>query len=315
MPTRISFLVLLLLVLPTVLLAQEVRVLFQEEGTGTVLADVRVTKEGEATPRFWRSDASGELRLPREEGMFLAELQGFMPQSFRLAFTDEPQVIYLRPFSLDLEGLSIRAFARNRPIFEQAAPIQFLTSKDIQRFQESSLVPVLNTLPGVRMEERSPASYRISIRGSSLRAPFGVRNVKVYWQGIPLTEPGGSTPLNLLETDNVNQIEIIKGPAGSMYGAGTGGAILFSALGDKKEGWQADAGTTIGSFGWLKQHVRVSQGTEKAQWEVLATRQKGDGYREHSSFDRKTVQLNGKFEISDRSKLNVFTLLDRKSVV
>ena len=36
-------------------------------------------------------------------------------------------------------------------------------------------------IPGVRMEERTPGSYRLSIRGSLLRSPFGIRNVKVYF--------------------------------------------------------------------------------------------------------------------------------------
>src|SRR5690606_27814540 len=70
-------------------------------------------------------------------------------------------------------------------------------------------------------------SYRISIRGSSLRAPFGVRNVKIYYNGIPFTDPGGTSYLNQLGYNNVNSLEIIKGPAGSLYGAGTGGILLL----------------------------------------------------------------------------------------
>ncbi|MEJ0103149.1 MAG: hypothetical protein WDO19_11585 [Bacteroidota bacterium] len=44
----------------------------------------------------------------------------------------------------------------------------------------------MNNTPGVRMEERSPGSYRLNLRGSTLRSPFGVRNVKVYlgWNSI-----------------------------------------------------------------------------------------------------------------------------------
>jgi iron complex outermembrane receptor protein len=48
------------------------------------------------------------------------------------------------------------------------------------------------------MEERSPGSYRLNIRGSSLRSPFGVRNVKIYYNNIPFTDPGGNTYLNSL---------------------------------------------------------------------------------------------------------------------
>ena len=72
------------------------------------------------------------------------------------------------------------------------------------------------------MEERSPASYRMNIRGSTLRSPFGVRNVKVYLDDIPFTDAGGNTYLNQLSYYNFNSIEVLKGPGGSLYGAGTG---------------------------------------------------------------------------------------------
>jgi iron complex outermembrane receptor protein len=60
-----------------------------------------------------------------------------------------------------------------------------------------------------------------------LRSPFGVRNVKVYFDEIPFTDAVGNTYLNQLSFYNFNSIEVIKGPGGSLYGAGTGGVILI----------------------------------------------------------------------------------------
>jgi iron complex outermembrane receptor protein len=102
-----------------------------------------------------------------------------------------------------------------------------LGSKEMNRYGNISFVPVFNTVPGVRIEERSPASYRLSIRGSLLRSPFGVRNVKVYWNEIPLSDAGGNTYLNLVDLNTLTSAEVIKGPAASVYGAGTGGAVLL----------------------------------------------------------------------------------------
>ena len=93
-----------------------------------------------------------------------------------------------------------------------------------------SILSALNITPGVSMEERSPGSYRLNIRGSSLRSPFGVRDVKIYLNEIPLTDPSGNTYLNQLSFYNFNSIEIIKGPASSLYGAGIGGAMLIHTL-------------------------------------------------------------------------------------
>lgn len=50
----------------------------------------------------------------------------------------------------------------------------------LQQNSAESLQLSLNLLPGTRMEERSPGSYRLSVRGSTLRSPFGIRNIKIY---------------------------------------------------------------------------------------------------------------------------------------
>src|SRR5437763_17140724 len=92
-----------------------------------------------------------------------------------------------------------------------------------------SIVPATNSIPGARTEERSPGSYRISFRGSTLRSPFGVRNVKVYLDGIPFTDPGGNTYLTQLAPFAMYSLEFIQAPAGSLYGAATGGALLIKS--------------------------------------------------------------------------------------
>ena len=83
-----------------------------------------------------------------------------------------------------LDEIVIEAYSYKRPLQEIPASIGVVQSSGLSRFSPTSFLPAINTLPGVRMEERSPGSYRLSIRGSSLRSPYGVRNVKVYWNDL-----------------------------------------------------------------------------------------------------------------------------------
>src|SRR5690554_490455 len=138
------------------------------------------------------------------------------------AVPGEQVSVILHRTQIPLTEVVVSSFETERPLLEQAAAIQRIPESDLYRFNETSIVNAFNTKPGIRVEERAPASYRISIRGSSLRAPFGVRNVKVYWNDIPFTAPDGTTPLNILDLSNVENTEIIKDPAGSIYGAGNG---------------------------------------------------------------------------------------------
>src|SRR5690606_19415632 len=141
----------------------------------------------------------------------------------------------------------IEAYEMDRQLDEVPASVGILSQNDLLRYSNTSILPAVNLVPGVRMEERSPGSYRFSIRGSSLRSPFGVRNVKAYWNGLPFTDGGGNTYLNLFDFSAFGSMEIIKGPGGSLYGAGTGGVLLMKS--PEVTGNNLQASATFGSYG------------------------------------------------------------------
>jgi iron complex outermembrane receptor protein len=203
-----------------------------------------------------------------------------------------------------------------------AAPVVNLWSYDLERYDESSLLSGLNRVPGVRFEERATASYRLAIRGASLRAPFGVRNTQVYWNGIPYGDPGGDVPLNFLDATNIDDVEIIKGPSGGFYGPGTAGTLLLNTKSIEEFGvetprkYYGKAGVTIGSFGYLRADFTLQkQGVDYENYnQFRAGYQRTDGYRDHSGMDRLTLQyssvISGK-KYGEETKLHaLYTKLD-----
>jgi len=217
----------------------------------------------------------------------------------------EPELVlnvYLQKKENSLKEIVVSSFGSERPLLEQAAAVSRIEEKEFYRFNETSLVNAFNTKSGVRLEERAPGSYRVSIRGSSLRAPFGVRNVKIYWNGIPFTAPDGTTPLNILDLSNVQNVEIIKGPAGSIYGAGNGGVISFTPkkIVDNK----VQAEVSAGDFGLYKYRLGLEQVIENGNINASFVQQKSHGYREHSALDRKVFQLGASFFPSANQSLS-----------
>ncbi|QDH78474.1 TonB-dependent receptor [Echinicola soli] len=202
----------------------------------------------------------------------------------------------------NLSEVTITSFESERSLMEQAAAVSKVDQAELYRFNETSLVNAFNTKAGIRLEERAPGSYRVSIRGSSLRAPFGVRNVKIYWDGIPFTAPDGTTALNLLDLTNIQGAEVIKGPAGSIYGAGNGGVISFTP--EKIDQNKAEASMMGGSYGLVKYRVGVDQMLESGSLSASYVKQQSDGYRDHSALDRSVFQLQGRFEPSDRQRIS-----------
>ncbi|MEO6868391.1 MAG: Plug domain-containing protein, partial [Ginsengibacter sp.] len=183
-----------------------------------------------------------------------------------------------------LEGVIVTSYSNNIKLIDVPAPVAFVTPRILARFDNTSVLSAINTQPGVRMEERSPGSYRLNIRGSSLRSPFGVRNVKVYYNGIPFTDPGGNTYFNQLGFYSFNSIEIIKGPAGSMYGAGTGGAMIINNIDPLQPSFTA--AFTGGSYHQNSMNGSITFGKEDLKNTISYQHQSGNGYRDHTEMYR-----------------------------
>ncbi len=203
-----------------------------------------------------------------------------------------------------LDEVVVKAYRSDRPLRDVPVTVNVIDTKDMNRFGPMSLVTSVNTVPGVRMEERSPGSYRFSIRGSVLRSPFGIRNVKFYWKGLPFTDAGGNTYLNLLDMTTVGNMEIIKGPGASLYGAGTGGVVLLeSPDATKEEGRITYAG---GSYGLSRLagsfNVKISR---RATAELGISTQRNKGYREQTDMGRANIRVNLDFLIKEKGKLSV----------
>ncbi|MDH5251040.1 MAG: TonB-dependent receptor, partial [Cyclobacteriaceae bacterium] len=201
-----------------------------------------------------------------------------------------------------LSEVVVRAYRYDRPMNEVPAAIAVVGLKDLERFNNTSILSAVNTIPGVRMEERSPGSYRFSIRGSLLRSPFGVRNVKVYWNGLPMTDGGGNTYLNLLDFGAITNSEIIKGPGASLYGAGTGGVILLNNTINQQP--QIRFSTVIGSFGLQRYQLSAQAGTEKVKASVQYAHQQADGYRNQTKMRRDAINADVQMALNPRSTLS-----------
>ncbi len=206
-----------------------------------------------------------------------------------------------------LENIIIKAYENNRKLIDVPAAISLVNRTDLNRYNNTSLLPAMNANPGVRMEERSPGSYRLSIRGSSLRSPFGVRNIKVYYNGIPYTDPGGNTYLNQLGFYNIRSVEIIKGPGGSLYGSGTGGVLLIqNDAGKFNPG--ASLSYEVGSYHLNNLNANVRFGKENSHSTINYQHQTSDGYRDNTALRRDVVTWDAVLKQNEKSGLQAHFL-------
>ena len=203
-----------------------------------------------------------------------------------------------------LNAVTVKAFSAGLKWKDVPASVAILNKTQLAKFDGTSMVPVINSVTGVRMEERSPGSYRLSVRGSLLRSPFGVRNIKIYLDDLPLTDATGNTYLNLIDLNQLQSVEIIKGPSSSFYGANTGGAVILNT--DDKRG--IEAGLSGGSYGLFKEYVSIKEHTDKLSFGLQQSHTQSDGYRQQSALRRDVVQARLGWKLNKFSSLTFLGL-------
>ncbi len=201
-----------------------------------------------------------------------------------------------------LKNVTVSAYANTIVKLKNVpAAVAVLNKADLQRFDENSLSS-LNTVPGVDLQERSPGSIRLTMRGSALRSPFGVRDVKIYWDDFPFTDASGNSYLNLIDPDFLHSIELIKGPPGSLYGEGTQGAVILHSPvrndNNKINDFSAAlSGGTYGKFveetGWNTQHEDFFSSLQQSHYQ-------SNGYRAQTELRKDVVKWNTVWNINSK---------------
>lgn len=141
---------------------------------------------------------------------------------------------------------------------------------------------VLAGMPGLFVAHRNNPTQdpRIVIRGVGARTAFGVRGVRVLHDRIPLTVADGQTPVDYLDIESVERIEVIRGSAASLYGNAAGGVVAFSSPSLDSAGFEA--GLLTGPFGLRRASARVTAGSRALQYSAGASHSYDAGFREHA---------------------------------
>jgi len=203
-----------------------------------------------------------------------------------------------------LKDVVIQGYYNTQPLLRSVSAVALLDSNQLKYQQNSSLISSFNTITGVRMEERSPGSYRLSLRGSLLRSPFGIRNIKIYIDELPLTDAGGNTYLNALDPTAIQSAEVYKGPEANIFGANTGGAVLIRSAGLDQN--KIEASLTAGSYGLFHQTANIERSFTNYSFSIVEGYQRSDGYRQNSGMERKYLQTSHRWNYNNKGSLKLF---------
>ena len=150
------------------------------------------------------------------------------------------------------------------------ASVTVITRKDIERQQARSVQDLLRGVPGVSIANSGGAGKNTAVfmRGTeSSHVLVMIDNIKVG------SATSGTTAFENIPIDQIERIEIVRGPRSSLYGSeAIGGVIhIFTRKGDTSGGFKPNFNFGGGSFGTLEGSVGLSRGWKQGWFNMTAS--------------------------------------------
>ncbi|MGV3581515.1 MAG: TonB-dependent receptor family protein [Methylophilus sp.] len=207
--------------------------------------------------------------------------------------------------TLNLSPIVVTATRVEQNSFDLPIAIDVVDMNDIQAGQlQMQLSESLIRVPGITAQNRNNQAQdpQISTRGFGSRSAFGVRGVRVYVDGIPLTMPDGQGQPGVVDLSAIRSIEVMRGPFSALYGNSSGGVIqMFTENAPQTP----EVGGTVmfGSEDTKRQVLNAAGALDGVEYLLNTSNFETDGYRNHNAGKKEQATAKFKFNISEDTKL------------
>ena len=153
------------------------------------------------------------------------------------------------------------------------ATVTVLTGKELQARGIRPLSEALRDVAGLEVAQSGSYGGQTSMFMRGGESDY----VKVLVDGVPINDPGGAIDLADLTTDNVERVEIVRGPVSVLYGsdAVSGVVQVFTKRGQGAT--HGDLSLRAGSYTAIEALGGIAGGTEVVNYSVTASRASTDG--------------------------------------
>ncbi len=162
----------------------------------------------------------------------------------------------------------------------------------------------LSSVPGLVALNRQnfAQDLQISSRGFGARSAFGVRGIRLVADGIPASMPDGQGQVATFDLDQLDRIEILRGPFSAIHGNHAGGVIhLVTREGEGPP--VLESGLAGGSDGLFKTGTSLRGSTGPFHYLVDGSHFETDGFRAHSAASREQGLVRLGVDLDDDTRL------------
>jgi iron complex outermembrane receptor protein len=262
---------------------------------GRPLSDVAVILDD---TRGVTSGADGSFLfelVPEGSHTLEARMLGYKPRTVQVEVTDGSWVnvsFALEEEIIDAGEVIVTANRGSSRIADVPARVTLISSAAIGSRPVTTVDEMLSTVPGLNVSRSFGIfSHKSSVTMRGLSGNEQAR-VLVMIDGVPVNKSdGGSVNWNLLDPAMVDRIEVVKGPASSMYGSNAMGGAINVITRRPEGGLSGRVSAGYGTYNTFNGRISLGQklnpGTEKGFYYLLnGFYRQSEGYITQSEFDQ-----------------------------
>jgi vitamin B12 transporter len=183
----------------------------------------------------------------------------------------------------ELPSMLITSARQAEPRAQATAASTVFTRADIERLQARSVPELLRRVPGVQVSSAGGLPS-LSLRGT------GTAQTLVLVDGQRIASAtSGFARLDYLAIDNIERVEVIRGPRSSLYGADAIGGVIQIFTRGGKPGINPEVRLAAGSDQTFQRSLSLAAGTEQTRVHLGASLDERDGFditRDNRGADR-----------------------------
>lgn len=215
-----------------------------------------------------------------------------------------------------IDTIVVTATRLGQTATETGSSLSIITAEKIE---ELGLIYVLDAIaqaPGVTINQNGAFGGNASVR---IRGASSEQTV-VLIDGIPVNDPsspGGGFNFARLDTENIERIEVLKGPQSTLWGTDAIGGIVSITTKSPGAGFGGEAFAEYSSFNTLRGGASVANASDVGDFRLAAVTVSSDGISkadedngnsEEDSFDSLTLSAKGGLNLPGDARLSADVL-------
>lgn len=219
--------------------------------------------------------------------------EGYHTLLFPVREQDSLLMVQLLPVRTNINEVVVAMGTGSDMLNRIPGSISLLTQEDLSESSGKLSTDLAMQLPGVFIQQGTPTTNRVTIRGVGSRTPYSTNRIKAYFGNIPLTNGNGESAIEEIGLTDISRMEVLRGPSSALYGSGLGGTLRFYPVQSAEEGFRLIAQSEAGSFNTWMNHVHLSHGYGPVQVNLNLSDHRSEGFRQNSSYERTGALLTG----------------------